>query len=261
MTDGAFAGRVALVTGGASGIGAAAVARFARGGAAVVVADRSSEGEELVDRLRADGHDAAFVKVDVTVEADVARMVEECVEQFGRLDCAFNNAGITGPPAPLHETTLDVWRQVIDTDLTSVFLCMRAELAHMLRHGGGAIVNTSSQTSVSPAAGLVSYSAAKQGVVGLTLSGAVEYAAHGVRVNAILPGATDTPMIRNFGADHADSTTRIRTDPSGYATPDQQAALAVWLCSDDAAWVSGQCILADRAKALHLSAGSPPAWS
>lgn len=254
-------GKVALVTGGASGIGRAAAGRFAAQGAAVVIADRQEElGLSVVDEIAAGGGRGEFVLADVTDENDVEEMVRRCVVRFGGLHYAFNNAGITGPAAAFHDTPLDVWRSVVEVDMTSVFLCMRAELSQMTRQGGGAIVNASSQTSMSPAAGLVAYNAAKHGVIGLTQTAAVEYAGNGIRVNAVLPGATDTPMLR-AGLGAMSDGRRIRTDPGGYATPDQVAATVVWLCSDEAEWISGVALLVDRGKALHLASGSPPAVS
>ncbi|TQC43157.1 glucose 1-dehydrogenase [Rhodococcus sp. WS4] len=253
LNDVAFQGKVALVTGGASGIGRAAAERFARSGAAVVIADLQKEqSEAAVGEIRDAGGKADYVVTDLTQEQDTEDMVSFCVERFGGLDCAFNCAGVTGSPAPLHETDLATWQRIVEIDMTSVFLSMRAEIRYMVEHGGGAIVNASSIAGLSPTSGLAPYTAAKHGVLGLTRSGAAEYTGS-IRVNAVLPGATDTPMIRRYLDDNPTLAGTMRAQPGSgqFATPDRVAAAAVWLCSDDAEWVSGVSLAVDGGRLMH----------
>ncbi|RNL62904.1 glucose 1-dehydrogenase [Nocardioides marmoriginsengisoli] len=247
------AGRVALVTGGASGIGRATAVRFAAAGARVVIADLQEDlGNAVVAEILAAGGEAAFVRADLTREEDTDGMVDFCVTQYGALNWAFNAAGITGTPAPFHETSLETWRRLIDVDLTSVFLSMRAELRHMVHNGGGAIVNASSIAGLSPTPNLASYNAAKHGVLGLTKSGAKEYSGR-VRVNAVLPGATDTPMIRKYMDDNPAIQGEMRAEPGTghFADPDDIAAAVVWLCSDESRHVSGVSMAVDGGLLLH----------
>jgi NAD(P)-dependent dehydrogenase (short-subunit alcohol dehydrogenase family) len=186
----------------------------------------------------------------VTSEDEVAAMVGAATDRFGRLDCAHNNAGITRAPTPLHGLTLLEWDRMISIDLTSVFLCLKHEIAYMLSRGeGGAIVNTASGAGIIGFPGLGDYVAAKHGVVGLTKTAALECIAAGIRVNAICPGVTDTPMLRGFiGDDPALEAAMRATLPAGtFGRPSQLAEAAVWLCSDRASWVSGESMLVDGA--------------
>ena len=243
-------GKVALVTGGGSGIGRATAQVFAREGASVFVADRDADGgKETVELIGANGGTADFHQVDVTDDAQVRDMVSAVIARFGRLDCAHNNAGITQPMTPLHEVTLDAWREMIAINLTSVFLCMRHEVPHMLEQGAGAIVNTSSGAGIIGYPGLAPYVSAKHGVLGLTKTAALEYATAGIRVNAVCPGSTDTPMMRGFIAgDPAIEEAMKATVPMGeLGRPEQLAEAVVWLCSDRASWVSGESMLVDGA--------------
>jgi NAD(P)-dependent dehydrogenase (short-subunit alcohol dehydrogenase family) len=238
--------RVALVTGGGSGIGRAASLLFAREGTKVVVADVDADhAEETVKLVAGEGGDATACSVDVRDDESVAAMVTRAVDTYGRLDCAFNNAGISPVAKPFVEHTLAEWQRVIDVNLTGVFLCMQPELRHMVEQGGGAIVNTSSGAGVVAAPGQPQYTAAKHGVLGLTKQAAQEYARAGIRVNAILPGMTDTPMRREYLEEHAAMTRML---PFGrLATPEEVAGAAVWLCSDAAAYVSGASLVVDGA--------------
>ena len=244
MTD----GKVALVTGGGSGIGRAAATCFAAEGASVVVVDRDrTGGEETVEAIEAAGGDGTFVEADVTDETQVEAMVSTAVEAYGRLDCAFNNAGVNDDVTGFTDVTLEAWDRMLAVDLTSVFLCMKHELRQMVDQGQGAIVNTASGAGLAAAPGLPHYTAAKHGVVGLTKCGAQEYASAGIRVNAICPGTTDTPMIRRFIDDNPGMESILRhTVPQGtFGEPDAVAAAAVWLCSDHASWVSGVSMVVD----------------
>jgi NAD(P)-dependent dehydrogenase (short-subunit alcohol dehydrogenase family) len=243
-------GKIALVTGAGSGIGEASARLFAQEGASVVVADIDAEAAERVAAsIRASGAPASAVAADVTDEADVAAMVQHVLDRFGRLDCAHNNAGISGSMTPFTQVSLDDWNLMIAINLTSVFLCMKHELRVMAEQGFGAIVNTSSGAGVVGFAGLPHYVAAKHGVVGLTKTAASEFARAGIRVNAILPGTTNTPMIQEFLAANP-SVVGMVTGSVGRGSlgePDEVAQAAVWLCSERAGFVSGESMLVDGA--------------
>lgn len=241
-------GKVALVTGGASGIGQEAAVLFARRGAKVAVADRNAEGgAETVARIEAEGGQGQFFAADVTDEDQVAALVASVVSAFGQLDYAFNNAGITHPSRLFHELTLEQWDEMIAVNLTSVFLCMKHEIIQMLAQGGGAIVNTASGAAIIPAPGQPHYTAAKRGVLGLTTYAADELNNKGIRVNAICPGMIDTPMVaswRESSPEMAEAV--IQMMPGGrLGLPEEVAEAAVWLCSDEARWVSGDTMLVD----------------
>lgn len=242
-----FAGRVALVTGGADGMGWAAVQRFAAGGASVALCDNNAvlchqRVAELADR----GATAYFIDTDVGDPDQCEGAVRSAVARFGRLDMAFNNAGYPGQLRPFAEQERGVWDRVIAVTLSGVFHCMRAELAALLEHGnGGAIVNNASISGIVGFATLAPYSAAKHGVIGLTRCAALEYARQRIRVNAICPGYMDTTMTRN-------STTQEMRDSLAQSTPmgrlgeaGEAAEVAVWLCSDAASYVNGSCITVD----------------
>lgn len=241
-------GRVALVTGGASGIGQEAAVLFARRGAKVAVADRNAEGgAETVARIEAEGGQGRFYATDVADEDQVAVLVASAVSAYGRLDYAFNNAGITHPSRQFHELTLEQWDEMIAVNLTSVFLCMKHEIIQMLAQGGGAIVNTASGAAIVPAPGQPHYTAAKRGVLGLTTYAADELNGKGIRVNAICPGMIDTPMVaawRESSPEMAEAV--IQMMPGGrLGLPEEVAEAAVWLCSDEARWVSGDTMVVD----------------
>jgi NAD(P)-dependent dehydrogenase (short-subunit alcohol dehydrogenase family) len=244
-------GKVVVVTGAASGIGRASALAFADEGAQVLAVDVDLAGaEETVECISERGGEAGGYRADVTCEADVAAMVRAAVDRFGRLDCAHNNAGITRAPTPLHELPVEEWERMLSIDLTSVFLCLKHEITHMLARGdGGAIVNTASGAGVIGFPGLVDYVAAKHGVIGITKTAALEYVTAGIRVNAICPGVTDTPMLRRFigGDPDLEAAMRATLPTRTFGRPAQLAEAAVWLCSDRASWVSGESMLVDGA--------------
>ena len=239
---GVIDGKVALITGGSGGIGRASSLEFARQGAKVVVADLLVEaGQETVQLIRAAGGEATFVKTDVTEAAQVKALVGQTLETCGRLDCAFNNAGIEGGMAKTGDYTEDRWDQVIAINLKGVWLCMKYEIQHMLGHGGGAIVNTAS------VAGLVgfrygpAYVASKHGVNGLTRTAALEYAKAGIRVNAVCPGVIRTPMFERGVQKNPGLEERFAAvHPIGrIGQPEEIARAVVWLCSAAASFVTG----------------------
>ena len=244
-------GRVVLVTGAAGGIGRAAAVQFAAQGAEhVVAADLNAEGaQETADSINSLNPQpgASAAAVDVTDEAAVSAMIERIVARHGRLDAAFNNAGISDQMSEFHHLEAARWDRMIAVNLTSVFLCMKHELRHMVAHGGGTIVNTSSGAGVVAAPGQPHYTAAKHGVVGLTKAAAQEYARRGIRVNAVLPGSTDTPMIRRFIGDNEEIAKLIASTNIGgrMLTADEVAEVAVWLASDAASMVNGQSLIVD----------------
>ena len=251
MASGLVEGKVALVTGGASGIGEAAARLFATEGATVVVADLDAERAATVaDSIVADGGAASSAGVDVTDESEVAGLVDSIVADHGRLDGALNNAGISGAPIAFTDLDLADWDRMIATNLTSVFLCMKHELRVMAENEAGAsIVNTSSGAGVVAAPGLPHYTAAKHGILGITKCAAQEYARRGVRVNAILPGSTRTPMIESFMAGNPEIEQMIirNVGRGSLGTPAEIAEAAVWLCSDRSAFVNGASLLVDGA--------------
>jgi NAD(P)-dependent dehydrogenase (short-subunit alcohol dehydrogenase family) len=243
-----FDGKVALVTGGASGLGRAAVRLLAGAGARVAVADIDERsGAETVELVRAAGGEATFVRTDVTREPEVAALVAGVVETWGRLDCAINNAGIAGPYKPLPEYTLDEWNQVLAIDLTAVFLGLKYEIPQMVSQGGGAIVNTSSGAGLIGYPGLPAYVASKHGVIGLTRTAGIEFATAGIRVNAVCPGSTLTPMLEaSMGDDPAARQAMEATTPMRrLGHPDEIAHAMVWLLSDDASFVNAHPFAVD----------------
>ncbi|MCG8587917.1 MAG: glucose 1-dehydrogenase [Proteobacteria bacterium] len=239
--------RVALVTGGASGIGRAAALAFAREGARVVASDVDEAGVKETASAAPDAI-AAFA-ADTSDEEQVRALVAFALDRHGQLDVAFNNAGVMGPAGALHQLDLDSWRRCLDVNLTGVFLCMKHELPIMQRQGRGSIINTSSGAGVIGAPGLSAYCASKHGILGITKTAALENARTGVRINAICPGSTDTPMLRGAMATGPEVEKLILSSQPGgrLGTPEEIAETAVWLASDRASFVSGASIAVDGA--------------
>ena len=236
-----FDGKVAVITGGSSGIGRATAIKFAALGAKVVLAARGEErGEAVATEIRETGGKAIFVRTDVTVESEVESLVREAVEAFGSLDIAFNNAGLWSALGPTHEIDEESWDRELAVNLKGVWLCLKHEVIQMLQHGGGAIVNDSSAGGLKGAASAAAYSDAKHGVIGLTRSAAVEYGARGIRVNAVCPGFIATPMTQ-FMSDDPETISRVVSAyPVGrVGNPEEIANAVTWLCSEDAAFVTG----------------------
>jgi NAD(P)-dependent dehydrogenase (short-subunit alcohol dehydrogenase family) len=242
-------GSVALVTGGAAGIGKAAALAFAASGARVAIADLQVEqGNEVAHAIERGGGRAIFVKTDVSRGADVDQLLAATVSAFGKLDLAFNNAGIEGRLATTAECTEENFDRTLAINLKGIWLCLRAEIRQMLRQGsGGAIVNMASVAGLVGFANLPAYVASKHGVVGLSKSAALEYAAHGIRVNAICPGVIHTEMIDRLTAkDPAAEKQFVDLEPMGrMGTPEETAEAAVWLCSPGASFVTGHALAVD----------------
>ena len=241
-------GKVALITGAGSGIGRASALVFAREGAKVALADIVVEGgEETVRMVKEAAGEAFFIKADVSNAADVEAMVNTVVETYGRIDCAYNNAGIEGQLASTDEYAEDMFDKVIGINLTGVWLCMKYELPHMLKQGSGTIVNTASGAGLIGVAGMSAYVASKHGVVGLTKTAALEYAKSGIRVNAVCPGLIQTPMVERITNGHPQlGEALVAAEPIGRTgRPEEIAESVVWMCSDAASFVTGHAMSVD----------------
>lgn len=241
-------GKVGIVTGGTSGIGRDAAILFAKAGAKVVVAGRREvEGKETIDLVRAAGGDGLFVKTDVAKAAEVQALVQQTVEKFGRLDVAFNNAGIEGSWIPIAEQSEEDWDRTIDINLKGTWLCLKYEIQQMLKQGGGgAIVNMASVAGLIGSNGAATYCASKHGVMGLTKSAALETARSGIRVNVVCPAVIETPMgERIFGAPEMKKFA-LGLHPIGrLGKPMEVAEAVVWMCSDRASFMTGQSLVLD----------------
>jgi NAD(P)-dependent dehydrogenase (short-subunit alcohol dehydrogenase family) len=235
-------GKVALITGGGSGIGRATAMLFASEGARVVVADYNVEGgERTAKAIKEAGGDAIFHPADVANPGEVETLVRKTIEAYGRLDCAFNNAGIEGQFSSTPECTLENWQRVIGINLSGVFYCMKYEVPEMLKTGGGTIVNTSSICGLAGIANTAAYTAAKHGVVGLTKTAALEFSSKGIRVNAVCPGFIRTPMVaRVMDRGSFDEKAVIQTHPINRLGKAEEIAEAVlWLSTDASSFVTG----------------------
>lgn len=243
-----FSGKVALVTGAASGMGLATTQAFAEAGAVVVLADFKEDAVKgAAQKLVAAGHTAVAVRCDVSDEAQVAAMVDRTVAEFGRLDAAFNNAGVMARIAPTADSSREDWDRVIGVNLRGVWSCMQHELRQMERQGSGAIVNNASVGALTGNPGIGAYIASKHGVVGLTRTAALEYVKHGIRVNAVNPGLIDTQVARDVVAGDEQAYAEIAKNvPIGRAgRPEEIAAAVLWLCSPGASYVVGQALTVD----------------
>ena len=243
-----FEGKVALVTGAASGMGLATARAFAEAGAAVVLADvREGLAKAEAQKLKDAGHKAIAVPCDVSEEAQVAAMVERAVSEFGRLDAAFNNAGVMARIAFTADSTREDWERVIGINLRGVWSCMKYELRQMVRQGSGAIVNNASVGALTGNPGIGSYIASKHGVVGLTRTAALEYIKQGIRVNAINPGLIDTQIARDVVSGNEQAYNEIaKSVPIGRAgRPEEIASVVLWLCSPGASYVVGHALTVD----------------
>jgi NAD(P)-dependent dehydrogenase (short-subunit alcohol dehydrogenase family) len=253
--NGSYTGKVAFVTGAASGIGREAALAFAREGAKVVAADISEQGnQETVHLLEELGGRAIAIRCDVTRAEDVKAALAKTIETFGQLDFAFNNAGIEPRnSAPAAEYEEEEWNRIIDINLRGVFLCMKYEIPLLLKQGGGAIVNTSSGAGIVGIKGSPAYTAAKHGVIGLTKSAALDYAAQNIRINAVCPGYIDTPMMSRFtGGTEEGRAQVIAEEPIGrMGKPEEIAAAVVWLCSDAAAFMVGHAMVIDGGQTVQ----------
>ncbi|WP_009629880.1 SDR family oxidoreductase [Synechocystis sp. PCC 7509] len=237
--------KVALVTGGTSGIGKATALAFGKAGAKVVFSGRrEKEGEDTANLIRQSGAECLFVRSDVSSEAEVKALIQKTVEYYGRLDCAFNNAGIDPPTKPLHEQSVEDFDKLIAINVRGLFLCMKHEIQQMLTQGAGVIVNNSSMGGLIAFPGVSPYIASKHAVMGLTRSAALDYAKQGIRINAVNPGLIATDMIDRLSKGNPEQMAPIV--PMGrLGQAEEIAATVVFLCSDAASYITGQPIVID----------------
>jgi NAD(P)-dependent dehydrogenase (short-subunit alcohol dehydrogenase family) len=249
-----FEGKVALVTGGGSGIGRAISLAFAQEGARVVVADVDlTTGEETAHAIAEAGAEAIFLQADVSNGKQVKAMIDKAVSTYGHLNCACNNAGVAGTMAPLAECTEENWDRTILVNLKSVWLCMKYEIPQMLKQSGGVIVNTSSVAGLVGLQGWSSYVASKHGVIGLTKSAALEYSSAGIRINAVCPSIIQTDMAQCFtgGNERVEKYILSQQPLSRLGTPEEVAGAVLWLCSDEASFVTGHALAVDGGLLAH----------
>ena len=240
-----FTDRVAFITGAASGIGRAAAIAFAAEGARVAILDRSADALRTVEAsVKEAGGEVLAIACDVSSPDQVEGAIKQIVDRFGRLDIAFNNAGVENKAAPVHEIDLAEWDRIIGINLRGTFLCMKHELAQMVKQGGGVVVNTSSGAGIRGVAGGAAYAASKHGIIGLTRSAALDYAKQNIRVNAVLPGNIETPMMDRFTG--GDMQKAIDLEPVGrLGKPEEIAEAVLWMASDLGGFVTGAATVID----------------
>ena len=247
-----FSGKVALVTGGSRGIGRATALLFARNGAKVVIGDVNPAGVETAEMIKRERVEAIFIQTDVCLAEQVKNLVATAVETFGGLHCAFNNAGVLPPMAPLADTDESTFDRTFDVDVNGVFLSMKYEIQQMLQSGGGVIVNNASIAGLIAERGISAYVAAKHAVIGLTKAGAVEYAGQRIRINALAPGLVETPMTKHWFDDPATRSFFLANSPIGrFAQPEEVASMVLFLCSDLASFAVGQTFTLDGGYTAH----------
>ena len=249
-----FKDKVVLVTGGNSGIGRAASLAFAKEGARVVIAARREAlGQSVVKEIKENGGDTVFVKTDVMEINDVERLFETISRQFGRLDCAFNNAGVGSHMKRLVNSTMEEWNSLMDTNLRGVWLCMKHEILIMLKQGGGAIVNNASVAGLRGEDGISIYAASKHAVLGLTKGAALDYARRNIRINAVCPGFIHTPMVEeSWKAGPQIKEFTLKTIPMGrFGKPEEIASAVLWMCSDAASFMTGKEMVIGGGQAIR----------
>ena len=241
-----FAGKVALVTGGGSGIGKATSLLFARYGAKVVIGDVDPAGVETTEMIKQERGEAIFIQTDVCVAEQMRNLVATAVKTFGGLHCAFNNAGVLPPMALLADIEESNFDHTFAVDVKGVFLAMKYEIQQMLKTGGGAIVNNASIAGMIAERGISTYAAAKHAVIGLTKAAAIEYADQKIRINAVAPGLVETPMTKHWFDDPAMRSFFLANSPIGrFAQPEEVASMVLFLCSDFASFAVGQTFTVD----------------
>lgn len=241
-----FANKVALITGGSTGIGRATARLFARCGARVVIGDINPEGRKTVEMIEREGGTALFVEADVTSAKQVENLIATTVRTCGGLHCAFNNAGALPASALLADVDEPTFDTIVGVDLKGIFLSMKYELRHMVQHGGGAIVNNASIAGMVAEAGISAYVAAKHGVIGLSKAAALEYASQGIRINALAPGLVETDMTKHWFDDPEVRAHFLRNSPMGRAAqPEEMAGMVLFLCSELASFAVGQTFAVD----------------